>query len=273
MRRRVTDRSEQLVFAVRVEVDERHLGGRLGFNDAEVLVDEVGGVRCVVGEVLAPASASLGHVDAPQECGDHLAQLGEHHVGVRASFGQRVGTHAQEQRFVALSGAVDAHVAERRRWQHASHGVECLGTRRLAIDEVGVVGAARHGRTHVVGDLVDELAVRVEHAVHVADITGAQRARAHFRVSVVAVTPAEPRVVGDVASALLEVRHEPSPLQDFGEHIRGLLTGEVNATELGHGVVPVLDEDSFVQFFRARHTDRRVDRLVTRQIEVADELV
>ena len=71
-------------------------------------VDRVAGV----GEICTVRDASVVEVDALQEGGDHLAQFGEHEIGIRPSFGQRVGPHAQQQRLVALTGAVDAHIGQ-----------------------------------------------------------------------------------------------------------------------------------------------------------------
>ena len=68
-----------------------------------------------------------------------------------------------------------------------------------------------------------------------------------LRVAVVAVPTAEARVVGDVAGGLLEVGHEPTPLEHLGEQVRGLLAGQVHATELGDRVVAVLEEDPVVE--------------------------
>ena len=52
----------------------------------------------------------------------------------------------------------------------------------------------------------------------------------------------QPRVVRDVARRLLEVRHQPAPLEDLREQVRRLLAREVHAAELRDGVVAVLEE-------------------------------
>ena len=72
------------------------------------------------------------------------------------------------------------------------------------------------------GDHFNKFAVGVEHTVHVADVAGAKRASQHCWVAVVAVSPSQTRVVGHVASALFEIRHEATPLQNLGEQIRSL---------------------------------------------------
>src|SRR5262245_18656130 len=47
----------------------------------------------------------------------------------------------------------------------------------------------------------------------------------------------------------------------------------MHATELGDGVVAVLEEDTVVQLFRTPQTDGRVDGRIAADVEVADELV
>ena len=47
----------------------------------------------------------------------------------------------------------------------------------------------------------------------------------------------------------------------------------MHAAQLRHRVVAVLDEDPLVELVGAVEADGRVDRGVTRQVEVADELV
>ncbi len=80
-------------------------------------------------------------------------------------------------------------------------------------------------------------------------------------------------VVGDVARRLLEVRHEPSPLEHLGEDVRRLLAGEVDPAELRDRVVAVLEEDPLVQLLRASQADRGVDGRVARDVELSYELV
>ena len=128
-------------------------------------------------------------------------------------------------------------------------------------------------RPDVVGDRGEHQAVGVEQAVHVADVAGAEAAGEHGRVAVEAVAAAEPGVVGDVAGALLEVAHQPAPLEHLGEDVRRLLARQVDAAELGDRVVAVLDEDLLVELLGPRHADGGVDRVVAGDVEVADELV
>ena len=95
----------------------------------------------------------------------------------------------------------------------------------------------------------------------------------HLGVAVVAVAAAEAGVVGDVAGRLLEVGHEPAPLEDLGEQVRRLLAGEVHAAELGDRVVAVLEEHPVVELLGPAQADGGVDGEVAGDVEVADELV
>ena len=80
-------------------------------------------------------------------------------------------------------------------------------------------------------------------------------------------------VVGDVARRLLQVRHQAAPLEHLGQHVRSLLARQVDAAELGHRIVAVLDEDALVELLRAGQADGGVDGRVPRHVEVAHELV
>src|SRR5207249_8332145 len=51
-----------------------------------------------------------------------------------------------------------------------------------------------------------------------------------------------PVVVGDVPSRLLEIGHESAPLEHLSQDVRRALAREVHPTELGDGIVAVLDE-------------------------------
>ena len=95
----------------------------------------------------------------------------------------------------------------------------------------------------------------------------------HRRVAVEAVAAADARVVGDVPGALLEVAHQPAPLEHLGEDVRRLLAGQVDTAELGDGVVAVLEEHLLVQLLGTLEADRRVDGVVAADVEIADELV
>ena len=123
------------------------------------------------------------------------------------------------------------------------------------------------------GDEIDAAAVRIEDSVEIADVPGAEWTGEHRWVAVVAVPPTEPGVVGDVAGALLEVAHQPTPLEDLGEQVRCLFARQVNPTELGDRVVAVVEEHPLVQLLRPVEADRGIDGMVAAHVEVADELV
>ncbi len=272
---RVEHRSDDLDLALGVPVDQGHRRRR-GLRDL-VVGQELVRRRlhlCSPGrQVVRRRLSAVGQVDPPQEAGDDLAQLGEHQVGVLASLGKRVRPHPQQQRLEPLAGPVDAHVGQRRRREDPAGRVERLGTDRLAVDEVGVGLALGESLAEVVLECGRQLGVGHEQLVHVADVASPEVGREDLRVAVVAVAPTESLVVGDVAGGLLEVRHEPTPLEDLGQQVRGLLAGQVHPAELGDAVVAVLEEDPVVELFGALQADRRVDRLVAAGVELAHELV
>ena len=77
--------------------------------------------------------------------------------------------------------------------------------------------------------------------------------------------------IRDIARRLLEIRHQPSPLEHFGQDVRHALAGDVGAAELGDGVVSVLVEHPRVETFCPFQTDlvlRRVTgNLVQKLVE------
>jgi len=58
--------------------------------------------------------------------------------------------------------------------------------------------------------------------------------------------------VRDVARGLLEIGHEPSPLEHLGQDIGRALAGDVHTAQLGHRVIAVLREHALVELFGAR---------------------
>ena len=185
-----------------------------------------------------------------------------------------MGAHPHQQLLVGLPGAVDADVGQRPGRQQAAQGVEALGPDGLAVHEVRVAGLAGVTGGQPGLGLVEQLAVGVEHAVHVAHVAGAEGRVEQARVAEVAVVAGgEALVVGDVAGGLLEVGHQPAPLEHLGQDVRGLLAGQVDAAELGHRVVAVLEEDLLVELLGPLQADRGVDRGVTGDVQLTDELV
>ncbi len=85
---------DDLVLAVGIPVDQvdprTAVNGIRTFDTAEHRRRH--GFHCVtvVGEVARPHAATFGNVDPTQERRDDLAQLGQHHVGIQPSFGQRM---------------------------------------------------------------------------------------------------------------------------------------------------------------------------------------
>ncbi len=152
-------------------------------------------------------------------------------------------------------------------------GVERLGPDGLAVDEVrvgGVLGERAPGRSPASGAAARR---RCRTAGPCRRRSGCRGASQHVGVAVVAVAAAEAGVVGDVAGRLLEVGHEPAPLEHLGEQVGGLLAGQVDAAELGHRVVAVLEEDPVVELLGPAQADGGVDGGVAGDVELAHELV
>ncbi len=84
---------------------------------------------------------------------------------------------------------------------------------------------------------------------------------------------AEPTVIGHIARGLLEIGHQPAPLEHLGEHVRGLLARQVHTTELRHRVVAVLEEDAVVELFGAPQSHGGVHAGVAGHVELTHELV
>ena len=271
---RIADRRQQLVLGVRVPVDERHRRHVLDRCATEEPIDDGGRVGAGRREVVAPLTTTIGQVDAAQEARDHLAQLVQHQLGVVP------GPPGADGRASAATASRRPDRCRRSRRSTSTPPAGCRAWRR-APWPASPGGTRTRCRRRAVGSssrtcsvtAADRRAVGVEHAVHVADVAGAEPARQHVRIAVVAVAPAEAGVVGDVARALLEVAHQATPLEDLGQHVRRLLAGQVHAAQLGDGVVAVLEEHLLVQLLGPFETDRGVDRLVAGDVEIADELV
>ena len=228
----------------------------------------------LVGEVVAPGHAPVLEVDPLEERRHHLAQLVQHQVGVAAGLGQRVRPAA-----AAAAARSPDRCRRCRRWT-ATPPAGCRAARRRPWP--GWPGGRRsRSRRCSLGNRSrkkscmrrQQLGVGVEQPVHVADVAGAERRHQHVGIAVVAVAAADAGVVGDVAGRLLEVGHEPAPLEHLGEHVRGLLAGQVDPAELGHRVVAVLEEDPVVELLGPAQPDGGVDGGVAGDVELVDELV
>ena len=88
-----------------------------------------------------------------------------------------------------------------------------------------------------------------------------------------AVPTTDTGVVGDVSCRLLEIGHQAAPLEDLGEKVRGLLAGEMHTTELGDGVVAVLEEHLVVELLGPPQTHGGVDTGIPGDVELSDELI
>ena len=119
-----------------------------------------------------------------------------------------------------------------------------------------------------------QLGVGLEGTVQVADVARVPaRGGPRARPGPGSGSAARAVGVGDVAGRLLEVGHQPAPLEDLGEQVRDALAGEVHAAELGDGVVAVLEEHPVVELLGAPQADGGVDGAVAGDVELVDELV
>ena len=77
------------------------------------------------------------------------------------------------------------------------------------------------------------------------------------------VFPLTARMIGvrHVSRRLLQIRHQPSPLQHLRQDVRDTLTGNVRTTQLGDGVVSVFVEDPGVEPLSPLDADSRTVRL------------
>ncbi len=185
-----------------------------------------------------------------------------------------MGAHAQQQHLVGLPGAVHADVRQRCGGKQPAQSVERLGPDRLAVHEVRVAGGLGEALREPGLELGKRRAVGVEHPVHVTHVPGPHRRLEHLGVTVIAVvTGAEPAVVGHIACGLLEIRHQPAPLEHLGEHVRSLLAGQVHSAELCHRVVAILEEHAVVELLGAPQSHGGVDAGVPGHVQLAHELV
>ena len=174
----------------------------------------------------------------------------EHERGAGADLGQRVRAHAEQQLLVPLARPVDPDVGHGRRGQEAAEGIEGLGPDGHAVDRLGVAVGPREARGEELAHARQPGRIGLEGPVQRGHIALAQRA-GQLVGDVIAPPALGPIVVGDVAGGLLEVGHEPAPLQHLGQEIGRALAREVHSAELGDRVVAVLEEDALVQLLGA----------------------
>ncbi len=181
--------------------------------------------------------------------------------------------HPEQQRLVGLARAEQADVGSRRRRQQAAQRVQGLGADRRLVDAVGVVRGLRVARAEVILHRRDPFRVGLERAVHRGDEAIVQRAAGELGGDVILPAAARFRRVGDVARGLLEVRHQPAPLEHLREEVRHALAGQVGAAELRHRVVSVFVEDAGVEAVGAVGPDRGPRRPRLPGADLAEELV
>ena len=77
---------------------------------AEQAVGEILHGSLILLQVLRPGAAPVGRIHPAQERWNHLPQLRQHHLGIGACLREWMGPHPEQQRFVGLASAIDAHV-------------------------------------------------------------------------------------------------------------------------------------------------------------------
>ena len=215
-------------------------------------------MRCLDSrEKSGPGAAAVRLIDSHQERRDHLAQFRQHLAGARADLRQRVRAHAQQQRLERLSRAVDAEVRLRGRGQQAAQRVERLGANRGAMHGVRIGGALRIPAREVLLHRSDPRGVALERAVHRLHVPIAKPAVAELGRHVIPPSPVQLVRVRHVPRRLLEVRHQASPLEHLGQHVRDVLARDVRAAQLRDRVVAVLVEDLVEELFGAREANGR----------------
>ena len=243
----VEHRCRDLQLTVRIMVNQLDFFPRLGLDVFEHPRGERFDAFVVRLPVRRPRHAALRDVDALQELRDHLAQFDQHEVADLAHLGERMHRQAHQQLFVGLPGGVDPQVRPRARGQQHAQRVARLGQHRLAIHEVGVALLLREPFLEVGLHRLVHAAVGGEHLVEERDVAIGERRAGEFGRHGGPPRAAGPVVVAHVARRLLQVGGQASPLQRLGQQLRGLLTRQVHAAQLGHRVVAVLDEHVLVE--------------------------
>ena len=144
--------------------------------------------RAGPGQVVRPRPAPVGEVDPLEEGRDDLAQLVQHHVGVAGAPRAADGSAC-----AAAAARRTARCRRCRRWT-ASRPAAGRAGRRAPWPGPPGGGRSRSRRPGADAALasqawtsVEQLAVGVEHPVHVADVAGAERRVEDAGVAVVAV--------------------------------------------------------------------------------------
>ena len=111
VRRGIEGGRNQLHLGIRVEVrevdDRRRPDGLVRRKE---LVGQFLESFAALGSEAAGRLAAVREVDTPQKRRDDLAELAQHHLGVRTGLRQWMCPHPHQQRLIGLTGPVDAEV-------------------------------------------------------------------------------------------------------------------------------------------------------------------
>ena len=243
--RRPERMGDDALLAVGVELEQPHRGLRRGpLGRTQERARRLGGARLNRRQIGAVHGTAVGPVDPREEGGDDLAKLAEHHRRAGPRLGQGVGEHPHEHRLVGLARGEDADVRARGRREEPAQRVERSGAHRAG---AGCRRCRRVAGGHAVGvgdESGQQLGIGPEGPVEGREVAWPELGVVEDRRRpVVAVAPARPVVVGDVAGGLLQVARQSPMLDDLGEEVRCPLHGDVGGAQLSHRVVSVLGED------------------------------
>ena len=144
----------------------------------------------------------------------------------------------------------------------------------MSIDEVRVLWRLGVLLCEPISQDWEHLGVGVEHSVHVADVASPEARLEDVVVAVEAVlTIAKTLVVAEVPRRLLEVTHQPSPLENLCENVARLLAGQVHSPELSDRVVTVFVEDLLIEVVGPVEPDGCVNGSIPGQVEVTNEFI
>ena len=110
--------------------------------------------------------------------------------------------------------------------------------------------------------------VAVEASVERFDVALAEHA-GQLGGNVIAVPAPGPVVIRDVARRLLEIGHEPAPLEHLRQDVRRALARQVNPAELGDRVVAVFDEHALEELLGPARARIALGRTGGRRLQTA----
>ena len=271
-RDRVQGRRHDFRFAVRIELGQRDFVARLGSEVADERVRRGLEVVAAVGEIVDPPAAALRLIDARHERGNDLTQFDEDVPRARAHFLERMREHAEQQRFERLAGSEQSDVRGRRSGQQPAKRVQRFCADDRLVHAVRVLRRLRIAGAEMRLHRRNPSRVGGERGVERADEQIPPRRSTQFCRHVVLPLPVRAIRIRHVPRRLFEVRHQASPLEDFGQNVRHAFAGDVGAAELRDGIVAVLTQDPRVQSVRAVAAHRGLRRERT-AIELTEKLV